>query len=200
MPARKLIRLDAQTLVDNVPHEVGREETVVATKREPCRHVRPCVERPGLGKRRLSLTGSGLLNASAKTSAGTSWKNSVTTSTSSPTSRPSRSASSRRAPAQPVFANHSPGDSPRLGTIAVTRTTSRTGTRSQTSGATKPASDCATRTTSRRLPVAATTVAAYSHSPAESSSVGRSGTTTSCARLLNSGATRCQYHESDPEA
>ena len=47
--------------------------------------------------------------------------------------------------AAPVLSPHSPGVSPGAGIIALTKTSMRTGTRSQTSGAVKPPSDCATR-------------------------------------------------------
>jgi hypothetical protein len=47
------------------------------------------------------------------------------------------------------------------------------------SGAVKPPNDWATTTRSARSPMASTTVSAYSGSPAESSSEGRSGATTS---------------------
>src|SRR5690606_8800025 len=77
-------------------------------------------------------------------------------------------------------------------------TTSRTGTRSHTSGAVKPPSDCATTTMSSRSPMASTTTSAYSAKPALSSSTGRSGATTSCPRRASSGTTRCQYEASPP--
>ena len=61
-------------------------------------------------------------------------------------------------------------DSPGRGTIAATRTISSTGTCSHTSGATNPASDCATSTTSRRSPIGRRpTTSAYSANPAVSS-------------------------------
>ena len=47
--------------------------------------------------------------------------------------------------------------SPGSGIIALTSTTRATGTRAHTSGATNPASDCATSTASRLAPIAPTT-------------------------------------------
>ena len=63
-----------------------------------------------------------------------------------------------------------------------TRTSSRTGTRSQTRGAVNPPADWATTTRSVLSPIASTTVSAYSERPAESSWQGRSGATVSCPR------------------
>jgi predicted esterase len=71
-----------------------------------------------------------------------------------------------------------PGDS-LAGIIGATRTSILTATRSQTSGAVKPPSEWATTIRSVRSPIASTTVSAYSDRPAESSSHGGSGTTTS---------------------
>jgi hypothetical protein len=97
-----------------------------------------------------------------------------------------------------VLAHQSPGDSPGAGVMAATRTSSDTGRRSQTRGAVKAPSDCATTMTSRRGPTASTTHCAYSARPARSSSHGKSTATTSCPAARSLGATRCQYHESLP--
>ena len=79
---------------------------------------------------------------SAVTSAGTSWKKSATGSNGP---RPA----SARAASWPVASHHSPAVSPGAGIIGLTSTTSRTGTRSATSGATYAPIDWATTTVSR---------------------------------------------------
>jgi hypothetical protein len=61
-----------------------------------------------------------------------------------------------------------------------------------------PPKDCAATTRPRRLPIARTTVSAYSASPAESSSHGRSGARVSWPRCRSSRSTRCQYHPTSP--
>jgi GNAT superfamily N-acetyltransferase len=107
---------------------------------------------------------------------------------------PSRSSCSRLACWYRVLAHQSPGGSPGDGTIPASSTSRSTGTRSQTSGAVNPPNDWATTTSPVRSPMASTTVSAYSDSPAESSSQGRSGATTSCPRLRSSASSRCQNH------
>src|SRR5262245_16234807 len=125
-------------------------------------------------------------SAAAFTSSGTSWKKASSMST-SPTSS-----------CQPVAAHHSLNVSPGRGTIALTRISSSTGTRSQTSGAVNPPYDCATSTTGRRSPIASTTASAYSASPALSSSAGRSTAIALRPRRSSSATTRCQYHAAPP--
>jgi hypothetical protein len=82
--------------------------------------------------------------------------------------------------------------SPGSGTIPAISTINSTGRREATSGAVKAPNDWATRISPVRSPIASTTVSAYSVSPADSSSQGRSAATTSVPRSSNSGATRCQ--------
>src|SRR6266545_5955754 len=110
------------------------------------------------------------------------------------------SSSYRSCPSSPylVFAQYSAGASPGAGIIGATRTRSFTGTRSHTSGAVKPPSDCATTTRSVRFPIAPTTASVYSASPAASSSHGRSGATVSWPRSRRSASTRCQYQPTSP--
>ena len=55
MAAADLVGLDAQSLPGDAPLEGRREEPVVTTDEDPCRHVRPGVERPRLGHRRPRL-------------------------------------------------------------------------------------------------------------------------------------------------
>src|SRR5919106_402762 len=82
--------------------------------------------------------------------------------------------------------------------MPATRTSRSTDTRSQTSGAVKPPNDWPTTTRSVRSPTASSTVCAYSESPAESSSHGRSGATTSWPRSRSAASTRCQYQPTSP--
>ena len=96
-----------------------------------------------------------------------------------------------------MLAHQSPADSPGDGTMAATRITILTGTRVHTRGAVNPPRDWATTARSVRSPTASTTTSAYTDNPASSSSQGRSGATTSKPFAANSGATSCQYHESD---
>ena len=168
-----LVRFEAQPLLDHAPHERSREEAVVPAEQEPRRDVGPRGERPRLLERRAGLRPHVVPRSRRATSAGTSCRNVATSSKSSPIGRPSRSACSRMAWAWPVLAHHSPGDSPGRGTIAATRIIRSTGTRSHTSGAVKPAIDCATRIRSVRSPIASTTASVYSAKPAESSSAGQ---------------------------
>ena len=99
---------------------------------------------------------------------------------------------------QPVLAHHAPGVSPGAGIIAFTSTTARSGALAATSGAVNPPSDCATRTTSSRLPIALRTRSVYSGSPAASSSPGRSTAVGWCPACCSSGTTRCQYQAAPP--
>ena len=190
VPAVHLVGHDPEPLPHDAALELRREEAVVATQQEPRRDVGPRGERP----RRRERCGRLLLARAAPIRR--RWRparRAGTCSTgSSDASRPARLARGR---CSPTIRRR---DSPGRGTIAATRTIRSTGTRSHTSGAVNPASDCATTTTSRRSPIASTTQSAYSPSPAESSATGRSTATTSCPAATRSGATRCQYHASDP--
>ena len=133
VPAGDLVDLDPEPFPHDPPLEREREEAVVAALDEAGRHVGPGPERPGLLERGPDCGGSSA-SAAAFTSAGTSWKNASSTST-SPTSS-----------FHPVAVPHSLPVSPGRGTIALTRISSSTGTRSQTSGAVNPPIDCATST------------------------------------------------------
>src|ERR1700728_459529 len=73
--------------------------------------------------------------------------------------------------------------------MALTRTSRLTGTAVHTMGAVKPPIDWATSTTSRRRPMAAVTRPAYSRSPADSSSPGRSTAIASWPAASSSGTT-----------
>jgi hypothetical protein len=103
----------------------------------------------------------------------------------------SRSARRRRSSTSLRRARRARGSSPPRGRAA------RRG-RAQRSGAVKPPSECPTTTRSLRSPTAWTTVSAYSHRPAESSSLGRSTAMGSWPCSRSSDETRCQSHAVPP--
>ena len=153
MTARDLLHVNAEPLPHDPPLEREREEAVVAALHEPVGTSGQDSSGHGSSNGVADCGGSSAI-AAAFTSAGTSWKNASSMST-SPTSS-----------SHPVAVHHSWKVSPGRGTIALTRISSSTGTRSQTSGAVKPPIDCATSTIGRRSPIASTTASVYSASPA----------------------------------
>jgi hypothetical protein len=52
MPTRHLVELDPESLTSQPPLELDREEAIVTTLQDSCRHVGPPVERPRLLERR----------------------------------------------------------------------------------------------------------------------------------------------------
>ena len=147
MTARHFICGDAKALAREPLLELSWEESVIARNENPRRHRRRGVEGAPRREDRTRLARFAFRPSRVDHRCGTSWKKSVSGSNGASPSRPSCTFCRRFASPWPVFRHHSPGVSPGLGIMALTSTSSAT-TSSHTRGAVKPASDCATRTSS----------------------------------------------------
>ena len=131
--ARHFVDVDPRPFRDDPALQLDREEAVVAGGEETGGQVGPRL-RPRLPNGAPDCSNSAV-SASARTSAGTSWKNASMSSGSSSRRRPSRAACARRASAKPTSPHHSPPVSPARGVIALTKTISRAGRRAATNAA-----------------------------------------------------------------
>ena len=154
MAAGDLVGFDAEAIANDRTQPVRWEEAVVSAQEEPRGHVRPRVERPGLLEERAGLV-------ARRPDRHEHVGRDIVGEASSRQSHRAGLAPTTAASC-PVLAHQSPPDSPGRGTIAASNTIRSTGTRVATSGATRPASDCATSTRSpRRSPIASTTTSTY---------------------------------------
>jgi len=188
------VGLDAQSLFGHPALEIGREEPVVGADEGADRNIGPGRERARLreadiGFRPLIRLAFGCdMWWNVVQEIGREVELSVAPGFGGPT------LCGLRADVAPPLARGSPG----VGIIALIKTSSRTEIRSHTSGAVKPPIDWATRTTSGAPAAAATTMSAYSASPADSSSPGRSTAITSWPAVSSNGTTRLQYQAVPP--
>ena len=150
-----LVGRDAEALLHDPTHPVGREEPIVATQHEPRRHVGPTVERPRVGHRSVGLLwwwlGEGF---------GGDLRRHVVEEVLDDVELGRATLPLGQLDAAPAAGRCCPTTRRRSrlgrGIIAVRRTSRSTGRRVQTIGALNPASDWATRTRFGRSPTAST--------------------------------------------